>query len=115
MVNLNLVSFILRAGLGVVFLYAAIDAYLNPSAWEFFIPAFITNIIPSTTVLFAHSIFQTSLAVWLLSGRHTRGAAIVSVVVLASIVVFNLGELQILFRDIAIIAMAIALYFVNTR
>lgn len=105
--------FVLRTGIAVVFLYAAIASILEPSSWIGFIPLWLRNltspIISTEVLLITFSVFQIVLAFWLLSGKRIKVAAIISVVTLTGIVVVNIGILDIVFRDIAIILSAIAL------
>jgi len=104
-----LVSFSLRVGLAVVFLYASISALLNPTAWVGFVPSFVKAIIPAQTFLFLHSLGEIALSLWLLSNKQTFYAAILSALAMVAIVVFNIGALDIIFRDIAIFFSAVAL------
>lgn len=104
-----LVSFFLRAGLAVVFLYAAISAFLNPLAWAGYIPAFVQNLISPKIFLYIHSIFNILLGLWLLSNRQTFYASIIASLALLAIIVFNYSALDIIFRDIAILFAAAAL------
>lgn len=107
--NEVLISFFLRAGLAVVFLYAAISALLNPQNWVGFIPQFIGNIIPPLIFLKIHSIAEIILGLWLISNKKVFYAAVLSALSMFAIVVFNTGSLDIVFRDIAILFSAIAL------
>ena len=102
-------SFVLRAGLSTVFLYAAISSALNPSAWVGFIPAFVKAIIPANTFLMMHSALEIFLSIWLLSNIKTFYASLISIVFMATIILFNITALDIVFRDVAILLSAIAL------
>ncbi len=110
-----LVSFFLRAGLSVVFLYASISALLSPEAWSGFIPEFIKAIMPARTFLYLHSLGEIILALWLLSDKQTFYAALISALSMLFIVTFNIGALDIIFRDIAIFFSAIALAILSYR
>ena len=104
-----LVSFILRAGLATVFLYAAISSFLEPNAWAGFIPMFLINIIPAKIFLVIYGVCQGVLALWLLSNKKTFYASIVSIILMLAIIVSNITALYIVFRDIPIMLSAIAL------
>ena len=110
-----LASFILRAGLAVVFLYAAASSVLNPPAWIGFVPSFVKAIIPSNFFLYLHSGGELALALWLLSNKKTFYAALVSAAAMLSIIIFNLTALDIVFRDIAIMLSAAALAVLSYR
>ena len=104
-----LASFSLRTGLAIVFFYAASSAFLNPTSWQGFIPQFISDVISPGIFLNIHSAAEIILGIWLLSNKKTFYAAAISALFMLAIVVFNVGALDILFRDIAIFFAAIAL------
>lgn len=104
-----LISFILRAGLAIVFFYAAIAAFLDPSSWVGFIPLWIRNVFPERIFLYIHSVYNISLGLWLLSNKKIFYASILSALTMLAIVISNIGSLDILFRDVAILLSAVAL------
>jgi len=103
------VSLILRVGLAFVFIYVGIASFINPQNWIGFLPDIGTR----ETLLVVFSIYELILGIWLLSNRKIFYASILSVVTLSAIIIFNLGAFDIVFRDIAILAMAIALAFIS--
>ena len=107
--NLNLTSFFLRVGLAIVFLYAAVASFLDPTSWIGFIPEWLREIFPAQVFLVVYSIYEIFLALWLFSGKKTYYAAVLSGLTMLAIIVFNMGALDIVFRDVAILFMAIAL------
>lgn len=111
----SLVSLFLRWGLALVFLYASISAFINPSAWVIFIPKFVTGIIPELIFLKIHSLVEIFLALWLLSNKKIFYASVISSLALLGIIIFNLTQLDIVFRDIAILFMAIALTILSYK
>lgn len=117
MPNIRLVSFILRAGLGVVFLFAAIDAFLSPEIWKSYIPEYFIPRDSSLADIFLilFSVFQIGLAFWVWSGWRLRESSIVATLTLSAIIIANITQLQIVFRDIAILALAIALYVIGSN
>ncbi|SRR3989338_6935017 len=111
--RMKLASFTLRAGLATVFLYASISALLNPLSWAGYVPIFIKQIIPVNLFLTIHSFAELILAFWLLSGKKIFYAALLSVLALLSIIIFNLTALDIVFRDISIMLSALALMILH--
>jgi len=111
----NLVSFFLRAGLALVFLYAAISSFLNPSSWVGFIPLFLRNLINANLLLFAFSVYEILLGIWLLSNKAIFYASLLSALTMLGIILPNLGALDIVFRDIAILFSAIALMILSYK
>jgi len=110
-----LVSFFLRSGLAIVFFYAATSAYLNPQDWIGFIPQFVRNIIDPTLFLHIHSAAEVILGLWLLSDKKTVYAASISALSIFTIIIFNPGALDIIFRDVAILFAAIALAILSYK
>lgn len=107
--NQKLASLILRIGLAFVFGYAAISALIIPEAWIGFYPQFIRNIVPDQILLYSHSFGEIFLAVWLLSGKKTFYAAVLSAVWILGIILGTLNVFLITFRDVAILFSAGAL------
>ncbi|MEK6904275.1 MAG: hypothetical protein AABW87_01650 [Nanoarchaeota archaeon] len=102
-------SFFLRIGLAFVFIYVAISAFFYPETWIGFLPDFLGSSVTKGYFLLAHDAFGIGLGLWLLSGKKTFYAAVISSVALAVIVLTNLGSLLIVFRDIGLFFAAVAL------
>ncbi len=111
--NKYLVSFFLRLGIAAVFLYAAIASFLTPNNWIGFLPVWLRNIIPGMILLSIFSVYEIILSIWLLSGKKIYYASILSAITLSLIIVTNISQLDILFRDIAILFSAVALIFLS--
>lgn len=105
----RLVSFFLRIGLTAVFIYAAIASFMDPDTWASFIPSFMGEIVPVKTLLMAFSVYELVLAILLFLDRYVFAAAILSALTMAGIVVTNAPGMDVVFRDVAIMFMALAL------
>jgi uncharacterized membrane protein (DUF485 family) len=106
-------SFLLRVGLAIVFLYAAVSSFISPNDWIGYLPSFLRNILPTTIVLGIFSILELILAAWLLSGVYVRFAGLLAAAMLLGIVLSNFSLLPISFRDIGLFFAALALAFIN--
>lgn len=104
-----LISFLLRSGLAIAFFYAGISSFLNPTNWIGFVPNFIGAIIPKEIFLIIFSVYELLLGIGLLFDYKTFALSILSSVTLFLILFGNIMNLEILFRDIAILFMALAL------
>lgn len=104
-----LVSFLLRTGLAVTFLFAAIASFLEPDVWVDFLPEWMRNLAPETVLLFGFCLYETFLAFWLLSNKRPFEAAVLSSITLLLIIFANITVLYIVFRDVAILFAALAL------
>lgn len=108
-------SLCLRAGLAVVFAYAAIASLKTPNDWIGYLPSFTTKLVDPSLALQLLSIFQLVLAAWLLIGWQTRIAAAVCVLMLGGIVVSNFSLLAITFRDLGLMFAALALMSLESK
>lgn len=105
----RLISFLLRAGIAIAFLYAAIAAFLDPFAWIGFLPSWLDGMATRKLFLLLFSSYEIVLALWLLSGKQALRAATFSSATLFLIILFNVASLDILFRDVPILFAALAL------
>ncbi len=110
----HLAMFLLRVALAIPFLYAAIASFLQPEAWVGFFPPWLL-FIPGSVLLTIFSLYELALAFWLLSGKQAYYAALLAALSLAGIIVFNLGALDIVFRDLGLLFAALALLFLSKR
>lgn len=103
-------QWLLRVGIAFAFLYPALNALQSPDSWVGYFPQFLLNSgIGSTVLLHGFGLVEVVIAVWILSGWHIEWPAALAAVMLLAIVVFNLNQFEILFRDLAIAAAALSL------
>lgn len=102
-------ALLLRVGLAVVFIYAAVSATRSPQDWVGYLPHFATAIIAAGSLLKIFSVAEFGLALWLLSGKYVRYAGLLAFLLLAGIILSNLTLLPISFRDIGLAFAALAL------
>lgn len=110
-----LISILLRTGLAISFFYAAISSLLNPAIWSGFVPDFLKFIISPKIFLSIHSAYELILGFLLMSDYKTFYLSILSAVTLFIIIIFNLNFLDIVFRDIGLLLMAIALMVLSYK
>jgi uncharacterized membrane protein YphA (DoxX/SURF4 family) len=103
------ISLLLRLGVAFAFLFPALNAFLDPYAWIGYFPPFLMGILPDELLLHGFGILEILLALWILSGRRIFIPSLVATVMLFAIVLFNLRDFQVLFRDIPIAFMALIL------
>ncbi|HWY79849.1 MAG TPA: DoxX family membrane protein [Candidatus Sulfotelmatobacter sp.] len=99
----------LRAAIASVFAYAAIASLITPDNWIGFFPIFLRHLIPQQILLGGFSFYEIILAVCLALGKFTFFAAILAALTLSGIIVFNFSQIDIVFRDLAIILSALSL------
>ncbi len=113
--NIRLVSFLLRTGLAVVFGYAAVASLLAPDDWIGFLPPFLRRREFSGTLLVLFSIYEIALALWLLSNKQPFRAAAFAALTMVAIIIPNILVLDVIFRDAAILFMALGLMTLTKR
>jgi uncharacterized membrane protein YphA (DoxX/SURF4 family) len=109
MPNQKIASWLLRLGLAGAFLYVAVASWLDPFSWIGFFPQFLRDLMPAQTLLTLFSVYEIVLGLWLLLGKQLFYAGLLSAATLIGIVVFNLGAMDILFRDVSLSLAALAL------
>jgi hypothetical protein len=103
-------ALLLRVGLAFTFLYAAFGSFAEPVNWIGFFPRFVFGFgLPDELVLGAFSLYEIGLGLWLLWGKKAAWAALASGATLGGIVVFNIGAMDIVFRDVGLLFAALAL------
>lgn len=103
------VEFLLRLGVAFAFLYPPVNAILDPYAWIGYFPSFLKGLGDEMVFLHLFGVVEAVIGLWILSGRNVFWPSAAATVALLAIVVFNLGDFQVLFRDLSIAAMALAL------
>lgn len=103
------VDIFLRLGVAFAFLFPAINAVFDPYSWIGYFPGFVRDIVPGLGVLHFFGIIEVVLGLWILSGRKVFVPSVIAAVMLIVIVVMNLNDFQVLFRDVSIALMALAL------
>src|SRR5581483_8336957 len=109
--NTKIVAVLLRVGLALVFLYAAISSLRQPLEWAGFLPHFLTQSLSGTTLIRLFAVYELVLVAWLLSGKFTKYCALLCSATLLGIVVTNPSQLITTFRDVGLAFMSLALYF----
>lgn len=106
----RLAEILLRAAVAIAFVYPPIDAFFNPTAWIGFFPLWMREAVPSETLLL-HLFGATELLIagWILFARRIFIPSMLATLYLAGIVLFNWKFIDLLFRDISILGISLAL------
>lgn len=104
---------ILRIALAFSFIYPAISAWFNPFAWIGYFPPFLLDMVGQYDMLLLHAfgISEIAIGLWLIFGKRIWWPSVLALVYLIGIVVFNLNQMDVIFRDITIAAIALALMY----
>lgn len=104
---------VLRAGLAFSFLYPPVNALSYSDAWVGYIPSFMGFLGNPVTLLHVFGIVEIGIALWILLGKSIWLPATLAACILVGIVAFNMPEFQVLFRDLSIAALALALAIIH--
>ncbi len=105
----------LRIGLAFAFLYPAISSLITPSDWIGFVPRVLRDILGGEHFLIFFSVIELFIGAGILFMRRPLIPLGAAIIVLGTVVYFNLGALDLVFRDIPIITMAIALAILTVK
>ncbi len=104
--------FILQLGLAVTFVYAGVDILWHPSNWIGWLPQWVSAISPlkDTPLLYTIGVAHIILAVLLFVPRYTRvAAALLAAFLVALLVSSSRDSWLIVYRDVGVLAAALAL------
>ncbi len=99
----------LRLGVAFCFLYAGVAGFLDPEAWVGWFPKFMKDFVPELLLLKIWGVYEIVTGIWILSGKKIFVPSALASLSLAGLIVFNLGAMDIIFRDVTILATTIAL------
>ncbi len=106
----EIVEILLRVGVAIAFIYPAVEASFYPDAWIGFFPLWMRD-LPLDDKLMLH-LFGASeifIALWILIGKKIFIPSILASGYLMLIIVLNWKFMDLLFRDIAILAIPFSL------
>ena len=103
------INLLLRIGVAFAFLYPPISAFVNPFAWIGFFPPFLVGIVPDQVLLNSFGIVEIIIGLWILSGKNILIPSAAATALLIGIVLFNLPQFDVIFRDLSIALMSGAL------
>ncbi|MBF05444.1 hypothetical protein CL644_01930 [bacterium] len=102
---------ILRISLAFAFIYPAVSAWFNPYAWVGYFPPIVLDFVGSNDVILLHAFGVTEILIglWIILGRKILLPSIIASAYLVGIILLNLNQMDVIFRDISILAIALAL------
>ncbi len=106
---------VLRIGVAFAFLYPPINALSNPESWIGYFPPFTRGYVPDEVLLHAFGVVEIVIALWILSGKRIFWPSLAASAMLVGIVVFNMNNFEVVFRDLAIAGASLSLALANVR
>lgn len=104
----------LKIGLAFTLIYAGTNIFISPDNWIGFVPQFMKS-FSEYGALYMHGAIDILLGLWILSGFRIFLGSLLSAVNLFLVTIFNLGAMDIIFRDVGIFFMALALCFLTYK
>ncbi len=105
----RIAQLVLRIGVAFAFLYPPFNALSDPDSWIGYFPVFAKGYVSNEVLLHTFGVVEVVIALWILSGWRIFWPSIVATAMLLTIVFFNPTNFQVLFRDLAIAAIPLAL------
>jgi hypothetical protein len=106
----RLPNLILRIGVAFAFLYPPFAALRDPLSWLAYFPPFLLHLgLPDMLLLHGFGLVEVVIALWVLWGKHIQYPAALATLMLLSIVYFNAGQFDVVFRDLSIACMSASL------
>lgn len=94
--------YLLKIAVAFPFIYAGIAGFVEPLSWIGYFPQFIQTIIPGTILIVLWGVVEIGIALWILVGKNIKIPATLATLMLLGVVIFNLSQFSILFRDVSI-------------
>lgn len=110
-------NLLLRLGVAFSFTYPAVSAWFDPYSWVGYFPAFLHDMAGAhdLALLHAFGVIEIALALWIVFGKRILIPSGIAATLLFLIVVFNPAQIDVLFRDIPIMLIALALALAEYR
>jgi uncharacterized membrane protein YphA (DoxX/SURF4 family) len=97
-------------GAAFAFLYPPIAALLgDPYSWIGYFPAFTRGYVDEMLMLHLFGAIEVIIGLWILSGVRIFIPSVLATLMLVAIVMFNLNQFDILFRDLSIASLTLSL------
>lgn len=111
--NLPVVWFLLRFGVAFTFLYASIAAFINPTPWLSYFPAFMRVMMPDNILLVTWGGAELVIGLWLLIGYRIFIPSILASGLMLGIFIFDFHSINIIFRNVCILCTSIAIAIIS--
>lgn len=106
----RVIEILLRIGVAIAFIYPAVEAFFYPNSWVGFFPPWVRDLpISDEILLHLFGASEIVIATWILIGKRIFIPSVLAAIYLTFIVALNWKFMDLLFRDIAILVIPIAL------
>ncbi len=111
----SLEQLLLRCGVAFAFIYPAVSAVFDPFSWIGYFPQFMLGIVPDAVLLHAFGFSEILIGIWILLGWRILIPSLLASLYLTLIVILNFNQMDVIFRDISILFMSLALVVIALR
>lgn len=112
-------TFILRIGIGVVFLWFGIDKFVHVSNWTGWVPQWMEAFIPMslTNFMYVQGVIESVVGLLLIIGYQMRLASTVAVITLLGIelAMVGTGQTEMMLRDAGLLAASLSLLLTGSK
>lgn len=116
MTRTNTVEILLRIGVAFAFIYPAVAAFFDPLSWIGFFPTVMRDMVSNDALLLhVFGLTEIAIAAWILVGKRIFIPSTLAALYLTAIILFNLSLFDIIFRDVPILFMALALAALHAK
>ena len=119
----DLVPFLLRIGLGIIFFWFGITKFTNVQDWLRYIPPWLQSLIPISMNLFLYiqGAIETLIGLFLILGIFVKKSAFLAALILI-VIIITVGFNDVSLRDFGLLMIAISLmilgqgkYFISKK
>lgn len=103
----------LRLAVAFAFLYPPVSAYLNPTAWLWFVPDFVELVVSKQVFLNVFGVMEIALALAIIFMKNPTYPLFAASAILAGILVLDYTAFDVVFRDVSILLAAVALILLH--
>ncbi|MEO8637680.1 MAG: hypothetical protein ABI430_02135 [Candidatus Taylorbacteria bacterium] len=101
---------LIRVAIAFAFFYPAIKIHIDPDSWLSYFPPFIKTVgIPQIVILYLFTAVHLAIGIWILSGKRIFIPCLLATLFLAGLILTNLSQMDILFRDVSLLLITLAL------
>jgi len=101
---------LLRMAAAFAFLYPALAALFgDPYSWIGYFPSFTRGYIDEMVMLHVFAVIEVVIGLWILSGYKIFIPSLIATAMLLAIVVVNFSQFDVLFRDLSLAGLTLAL------
>jgi uncharacterized membrane protein YphA (DoxX/SURF4 family) len=107
-----------RASLAIIFIGIGIWEIVQPSYWATYFPSFITSLSYALTLVMIHGAVLLILGIAVMLGLYLRISSLLCVLMMLSVIIglyIGFGFTDLIIRDTAVLFIAVALFFDDTR